>query len=217
MTGPRALTARFRNEQGFTLLETMLTLSILVIMLGIVFSAMRMGIRSWEKGDAAAGEFAAARAITSKLAREIGSAYPYRDMADGSDRVLFTGESAELGFVTVSPGHSGLPWGGARWVHYSLQGDILTVREKTVPSAGVLRGEGGSLTELDGKTDRLAFEYLGEDGWAESWSADDRKALPASIRVSITFTDGRKPVTKTVLVGAAGNISKDPALASPAR
>jgi len=217
MTGPRSLADRFRNEHGFTLLETLLTLSILVVMLGIVFSAMRMGIRSWEKGDAAAEEMAAVRAITSKLEREIGSAYPYRDMADGTDTVLFTGASEELGFVTVSPGHSGLPWGGARWVYYSLQGDILTVREKTIPSAGVFRDEGGALMELDRKIDRLAFEYLGEDGWENSWSADDRKALPSSVRVIITFTDGRKPVTKTALVGVAGTISKDTALASPAR
>ena len=217
MTGPRSLADRIRDEQGFTLLETLLTLSILVVMLGIVFSAMRMGIRSREKGDAAAEEMAAVRAITSKLEREIGSAYPYRDVADGTEMVLFTGGSNELGFVTASPGHTGLPWGGARWVHYSLSGDVLIIRENTIPSANVLRVDGGALMELDRKIDRLAFEYLGEDGWENSWSADDRKALPASIRVSVTFTDGRMPVTKTALVGAAGAISKDPAFASPAR
>jgi len=208
MTGPFTGRAA-RDERGFTLIETILTLSILVVMLGIVFSAMRMGIRSWEKGEAVAEEASAARAVTSKLAKEAGSLYPYRDMVDGSEVVLFTGENTELGFVTVSQGLSGLPWGGGKWVYYSLRADVLTVREKTVPSAGVLKDEGGRLTELDSGVDRVSFEYMGAGGWENIWNADDKQALPASIRVNISFRDGRKPIMEQVNVGLTGDMRKD--------
>ena len=38
------------GEGGFTLIETILTLSILVILLGLVLSSLRIGVMSWERG-----------------------------------------------------------------------------------------------------------------------------------------------------------------------
>lgn len=206
---------KFRDDRGFTLLETILTMVILVVMLGIVLSAMRIGIRSWEKGEAAAENAAAVRTITSRLSKEIGSAYPYKDRIDGADRVLFTGGPGTLGFVTVNPGLPGLPWGGAKWVYYSLSGGVFTVREKTVPEPGAFKDEGGRLVELDRNVAAVSFEYLGEDGWEKSWDAEYKKSLPASIRVNISFSDGRKGVTEPVLLGFTGNRQKDPAPSSP--
>ena len=201
------------DEPGFTLIETILTLAILSAMLVIVFSALRIGLMSWEKGEAAARDGSAIRTITSKLAKEIGSAYPYKDNIDGNVTVLFTGGSKELGFVTAAPGISGLPWGGAKWVYYSLRGDVLTVREKTVPSAGTLHDWGGRLTELDRGVDTLSFEYLGEDGWEKSWDVRDKETLPSSIRVNISFRDGKKAVSVPVMVELSGLRRKETAAA----
>jgi prepilin-type N-terminal cleavage/methylation domain-containing protein len=216
MTGAGGSIVReLRDERGFTLLETILTMVILVVILGIVLSAMRIGIRSWEKGEAAAEDAASIRAITSRLSKEIGSAYPYKDRTDGAVRVLFTGGPGALGFVTVSQGLPGLPWGGAKWVYYSVRDGVFTVREKTVPAAGALKDEGGRLNELDRDVAAVSFEYLGADGWEKSWDAEDKKALPASVRVSISFSDGRKAVTETALPGLTGHGPKEQAPPGP--
>jgi prepilin-type N-terminal cleavage/methylation domain-containing protein len=124
---------KFKEERGFTLVETIMTLVILVVLLGIVFAALRLGIRSWEKGEAATESSAARRTMTSKLAGDIGSAYPYNEKTDGGKAVLFIGGGADLGFVTASgSGLSGGPWGGAKWVYYSVpdrQGEDGPCRE----------------------------------------------------------------------------------------
>lgn len=210
MTGAGVSTGRERrDERGFTLIETILTLAILSAMLVIVFSALRIGLKSWEKGEAAAEDGAATRTITSKLAREISSAYPYKERKDGNVRVLFTGGSTELGFVTVAPGLPGLPWGGAKWVHYSRRDDVFTVREKTIPAADTEKDKGGRTTELDKGVDTLSFEYLGENGWEKSWDVEEEKSLPSSIRVNISYKDGRKPISATAAIGLSMQKKKE--------
>ncbi|MBI5236993.1 MAG: prepilin-type N-terminal cleavage/methylation domain-containing protein [Deltaproteobacteria bacterium] len=208
---------KYKEERGFTLVETIVTLVILVIILGIVLSAMRLGIRSWEKGEAVMENAAARRTITSKLAGEISSAYPYKEKTDGGETVLFIGGSKTIGFVTVSgSGLSGLPWGGAKWVYYSVRDGKLTVREKTVPGVDVEADEGGRLIELDEGVAGIAFEYLNKDEWEGSWDANEKKGLPTAVKIKVSFSDGRKAATETVPVGLTHDRQKVPGDGSPA-
>src|SRR3972149_6610878 len=65
------------GERGFTLIETLLATSILIMLLAILLSAFRLGIRSWEKGEAAVDSIAARRAILSRLPKDVGSMFQY--------------------------------------------------------------------------------------------------------------------------------------------
>lgn len=208
---------KFKEERGFTLVETIVTLVILVILLGIVLSAMRLGIRSWEKGEAVIENAGSKRTITSKLAGEISSAYPYKENTDGGEAVLFRGGSKTIGFVTINgSGLSGLPWGGAKWVYYSVRDGKLTVREKTVPGVNAGADEGGRLIELDRGVAAILFEYLGEGGWEGSWDANGKNGLPEAVRIKISFSDGRKAATETVSVGLTHDRQKEPGDEGPA-
>jgi prepilin-type N-terminal cleavage/methylation domain-containing protein len=202
---------KFKEDRGFTLVETIMTLAILVVLLGIVFSALRLGIRSWEKGEAVIESSAAKRTITSKFAGEIGSAYPYTEKTEGGSLVLFSGGQAALGFVTAGGyGLYGAPWGGAKWVYYSVRDGKLTVREKTVPAVNVRADEGGRLIELDEGVAAIAFEYLGEDGWVETWDAAGENGLPMAVKINISFNDGRKAATESVPLGMTHDPQKTP-------
>lgn len=191
-----------RRQGGFTLIEVVLALSILVILLGVLFSAIRLGIRSWEKGESAVEESAVRRYIATRLARDIGSMYPYIQNDGESAKYLFNGSADSFGFVTASERYAdNLPWGGARWVLYSAGDKGLMVAEKTVPSRDVEKPEGGSIFILSPQVKEIRFEYMGPDGWEKSWNADDKGRLPSSVRSSVTFKDGRAPLTLTVQVG----------------
>lgn len=206
------LRRKLKEESGFTLIETVLTMVILAAFLGIVFSAMRIGVKSWEKGEAVMEKASVKRTVTTKLAKDISSAYPYKEHTEEGDAVLFSGGSKTLGFVSVSgAGLPGLPWGGAKWVYYSVRDGKLTVREKTVPCSGVERDEGGRLIVLDRGVAGVSFEYLGGNGWERHWYAADQNGLPVSIRVNISFNDGRKAVTESVIVGLTHERQKKPA------
>lgn len=180
-----------KDERGFTLLETLLAVSILAMLLAIVLSAFRLGIRSWEKGEAAIDSSAARRAIVSRLSADAGSMYPYSQnsgQAAEAARPLFSAGNESLGFVTVTGGAS--PWGGAKWVYYSVDSAGLTVREKTVPAVDLNKNAGGALIELEGGVNGIRFEYLGPSGWEESWDIDLRKTLPGAIKATLSFRDG---------------------------
>ena len=153
------------GERGFTLIETLLATSILVMIIAIVLSAFRLGIRSWEKGEAAVDSTAARRAILSRLEKDAGSMYPYsqdsKTAKDGTAQ-LFTAAEGSLGFVTVSRSL-------AKRVYYSVDSTGLTVREKIVPTADPDSSEGGRLIELAPEVNGVRFEYLGPFGWEDYW------------------------------------------------
>jgi len=41
----------YRGNRGFTLLELLISLTILSLVTVLIFGAFRMGIRAWEKGE----------------------------------------------------------------------------------------------------------------------------------------------------------------------
>lgn len=199
-----------KGEGGFTLVETLLTLSILAVILVILFSSLRLGISSWEKGEARAEEAAEARMLASRLAVDIGSMYPYRKKGEAGEEYLFVGSGNALGFVTVSRagglGKRGTPWGGAKWVYYSVGEKGLTIREKPFLSEDVESDEGGRLIELGPGVREMRLEYMGEGGWEESWDADGKKSLPSAVRVHVLL-NGREAEKGFLFAVPVGNSS----------
>lgn len=190
------------REGGFTLIEVVLALSILVILLGILFSAVRLGISSWEKGESAIDDTTARRYIAARLSRDIGSMYPYIRKDGGTAEYLFKGSAGFLGFVTAAGRYGdGLPWGGARWVYYSAGDKGLTVGEKTVPSKDIWKHDEARTFLLSPEVKEISFEYKGPDGWEKSWDANDKMMLPSAVRSSVTFRNGKAPLTMTVSIG----------------
>lgn len=174
------------RERGFTLIETLLAMSILVMIIAIVLSAFRLGIRSWEKGEAAVDSTAARRAILSRLEMDAGSMYPYSqdsEIAKDGTAQLFSAAEGSLGFVTVSRSL-------AKRVYYSVDSTGLTVREKIVPTADPDASEGGRLIELAPEVNGVRFEYLGPSGWEDDWEGGQEKSLPNAVRAKFSFRDG---------------------------
>ncbi|MFQ5442188.1 MAG: prepilin-type N-terminal cleavage/methylation domain-containing protein [Thermodesulfobacteriota bacterium] len=199
-----------RDERGFTLIETILSLSILVVMIGLVLSSLRLGQKSWEKGEEALEDAAARRFIVRRLSADVGSMYLYMENGDGRDTYLFNAKENEFGFVTVkSAAGKEMPWGGASFVIYSAGENGLTVTEKTVPVALTAKEQAGRSLELDPGISRVRFEYLGEKGWARRWDAESIKRLPRAVRVEFIFRDDRSPLVVTVPVGVTYSPSTD--------
>jgi general secretion pathway protein J len=87
-----------KSTQGFTLLELLVSLSIMGLMATIIFGSLNLGIRSWERGnqmtDSAQEEVFAWHLVS----RQIRSAYPFR----GEENSLyFKGEKYELSFIST--------------------------------------------------------------------------------------------------------------------
>lgn len=180
------------GERGFTLIETLLSLSILGVLVVLLLSAMRLGIRSWEKGEASVEETSVRRHLFSKLTSEMASVYPYSFKDEGKKQYAFRGDSESLGFVTASPSNRpGRPDGGLKWVSYSLRDGGLFMREKIITSENLMEENGGYLSELEPDVKKISFEYKGSSGWEKTWDTESKKELPKAIKVLVNFRDGK--------------------------
>ncbi|MFQ5900827.1 MAG: type II secretion system protein GspJ [Thermodesulfobacteriota bacterium] len=197
------------SNRGFTLIEVVIATTILGMLLLIILSAMRLGIKSWEKGDAIVDEIGTLRLVASRLSSEIGSMYPYIQKDEEGETFLFVGNDDEVGFVTTDEsGNIGMPRGGTRWVHYSVTDSVLTVREKIIPSQDIMEDSGGQLIELDTSVESIDFEYLGDGGWQGEWDADSEKDIPRGIKVTLSFKGEDVPFVMTMPIRALSGIKK---------
>ena len=59
------------GQFGFTLMEVLLSLSILSIILVVILGALRIGVRAWEKGENVLSVQQRARTILDQLSRQL--------------------------------------------------------------------------------------------------------------------------------------------------
>jgi len=180
------------SKQGFTLIEVLVALTILSMVLSIIFAAMRLGIRSWEKGSEIEENAQDIRTLTTRMSSEIGSMYPYIISVNGVKTYAFQGEREQLGFVTTNENAmADLPRSGTKWVYYFLDSDKgLVVREKILPDSSVMEEKDGRLVEVEPSVEEIRFQYLDTSNWEDKWDANDKKGLPEAVRVNLTFDKG---------------------------
>lgn len=195
---------RKTDQNGFTLLEVALAISISSLLLAIAVLSLRIGIKAWEKGGRGAADVLFQRSIAAALSREIGSAYPYVQ-TDGDRRsYLFKGSDKGLCFVTSSA--RGSSFGGTALLCYSASERGLALTMRTVPLKDFDSTENGRELELWPDAG-ASFGYLGKNGWEGSWDADEKKALPLAVKASVSLEGKNTGVELIVPVnaGAAGD------------
>jgi len=184
------------GKRGFTLLELMLSLAIMGLVLLIIFGALRIGTRAWEKGEKDVAVHQRQRAVLGLLSRQIASACIY-EIKMGDDTFNFKGSEGTMEFVSRSPIVPGALT-GVVFVKYMVQegdGDgkkQLNLYEK---DAGFLKeedvenqSEEDLFTLISGLQD-LQFEYLkgGEDksetDWQASWDPSEKTGLPLAVKI----------------------------------
>jgi hypothetical protein len=194
-----------RSDGGFTLLEIMLALVITAGIFLLLFSALRLGHRSQEKGMERDEISQHIRILNDRLAWLIRGAYPYSIKIEGEETLQFEGSAGSLGFVTTSTDiYSEDPEdaAGLKWVTIYSDGGGLRMKERIFFMGGETAGEEEKELVLDPDVTGIAFKYLdlggaGEGGeeaeeegdiWVEVWDTEEKDYLPAAIKADITLT-----------------------------
>jgi len=194
---------------GFTLLELMLSLAILGIVLLIIFGALRIGTRAWEKGEKDIAVHQRQRAVLGLLSREIASACIY-EIKLGEDGFYFKGSESTMEFVSRGPIVPGALT-GVVFAKYKVQeGDAQGKKELGLyeKDAGFLKEEDlenndDFLTLISG-LEALRFEYLkeGDDGaepqWQAVWDPSEKKGLPLAVKIVMKQDSETAPITLVV-------------------
>jgi general secretion pathway protein J len=216
---------RVRGTSGFTLIELVVTMTILGLMLLMIGGAMRLGSSSWARGEEKAETYQKRRIVFNLLSQQMKSSLPYKIKAQKAeaDYLAFLGASDSLRFVSTYSLKAKRPE-GLVFVIYQVEdgnsyGKVLRVYEKRVLNKDFMEEtpDGDQfLTLLDGLSE-IGFEYLEEGDekesageWVESWDAKEKKMLPLQVRVVMKWKDKKSPeVTLPTLVSLPTRVYDD--------
>ena len=194
--------------RGFTLVEVMITLTILGFILLMIFGVFRLGLSAWEKGETLKDDQQRARITSQLIARQVKSIVPYKiktRKAEG-DYLAFEGKARSVKFVSTLPLKVGQSQGFV-YVIYEFQnngkGDgTLLLYEQRVLNRDFMKDppkEDAGILLME-RLQEVRFEYYREEDaqkneageWVEEWNAQEIRELPRAMRITVVSKKGEK-------------------------
>jgi len=186
-----------KRSAGFTFLEVIISLTIMVLVTVVTYGTLRLAVRAAEQGEKRKEENQRMRAALSLIRRQLKSAYPYPIQDQGESFIYFIGEREGVSFISsVSRPEAG----GFEKVTYVLQGQgkdkELWVRTSTpVLPADLIEGREGALSQealVFSGVEEISWEYLWEieeveiwrREWRQEWSGKEERTIPKAVRVT---------------------------------
>jgi len=185
------------DNRGFTLLELLISLTILSLITLLVFGAFHIGIRAWAKGERNIDGQQRERIVLDLMKSQLAS-IPV-DTVKGDKALALKGDSKSLKFVSnvhLVPGNKF----GMVYVKYRVEeaedgGKFLSLSERNV----VLMGKDADMDNSDDLFIELlrgadvAFKYLkkkdmGEETqqWQDTWDPENDPGFPIAVRLTLT-------------------------------
>jgi general secretion pathway protein J len=216
--GQERLKGRFRKRMvgarinvslssGFTLLEVIVTLTILGFVILMISGTFRLGLSSWEKGDSIKEDYQKVRMISQLVSRQLKSLVPYRirtEKAEGN-YLAFDGRAQSLRFVSALPIKAKRPEGFV-YVVYQFKDEggkkgRLVLYEQRALNRDFFEDDlkEDSAVTLFGGISQVRFEYYREadkeksrtEEWVEEWNAKEEKQMPKAVRMTVTYWNNR--------------------------
>lgn len=188
-----------RPSAGFTLIEVLVSLSLLAFALALTFGTLRGATGSSERAEQVAQRDERLRAVQGFLRRQLEMALPIAFEFDQSsgEATLFRASSSKVEFVANMPGY--LSRGGPYLQTLSLvhgeHGLQLQFSSQLLTTEGALKDERAPEVLLDGiREARFYVRGLDENArpgeWQGSWAQTSQ--LPPMIKLDVRFEDGHK-------------------------
>lgn len=191
-------------QRGFTLLETVVALTLLAVMLAMLFAGLRTGVRAWESGTGRGDRADQALLAYSFLRKELSAAFPWRFKDPLAVRLAFAGERETLRFVSMRPADLG--GGGLAFVAFAFEpgkgaqkaGRLVMQRAFAAAAYTDFSPVEGAerFALLEGVT-AARFEYFGAENdtaapaWSDKWDA--RTRLPSHVRLHLELGETKLP------------------------
>jgi prepilin-type N-terminal cleavage/methylation domain-containing protein len=182
--------SRNPHEVGFTLVEVMVSLVIMLIVVTVAFAGFRVGLNAWERGNRAVDEMDRRNNVERLLRRQLAVAVPMQLKIGQDSAVMFRGNSQRLEFISDYSFVDGP--GDLRKVDYASQDGLFLYGETAL--FGYVPQDIEPLPDRQVATfKQISFEFLesGQRGpaWVSEWKIG--QGIPPAVRIHLdsdTFT-----------------------------
>lgn len=175
------------NNNGFTLLELMLSIGMISVIVLITMGVMRLGYRSVDKGEEKIQSIERIRHSLYIMDSQIQSMFPLRSEKDGERTYYFKGEREFMQFATNYS-----IWKGMQgYVIVSYMAKDENGKKSIYASEKIIGTDNEKDVRLLTGIDSIYFEYferdiLEEEGkWVGKWT--DNTKFPEKVRVHIAY------------------------------
>jgi len=210
-----------RTDSGSTLIELLISITIVGVILVIIMGAFRIGIRAWETGEKGVESDQRQQIVLSIIKRQLSSACWYRAIIDEKETYYFRGDGQSIDFISntnVVPGNNT----GFVRVSYIIRSDgeaggqRLEIVEQSV--AVVSKEEVSDdppdpadrvFYEIIKDVYSISFEYLNKleneseaeeeeeviFQWQPEWHDESDTGLPVAVKCILQMDEQSRPVT----------------------
>ena len=213
MTWATGAYGREHLDDGFTLLELLVAMTLLGLLMVMLFGSLRFGVRAWESADTRLSSVDEMRLAQGFLRREIEHAYPLFDLSDPtSPHVDFDASEMTLRFLSSAP--DSLASAGRAFIEIMTRPEgaktnlVVNIWPELVwPDSDDTDDEEVLLEDVQ----TVDFAFYGKETpssseeWLDHWP--NKYELPRLIRISVRFPPGDSRVWPDLIV--APRISVD--------
>lgn len=198
-----------RPDTGSTLIELLISITIVGMILVIIMGAFRIGIRAWETGERDIESFQRQQIVLSMLKRQLSSAVLQPIEIEDRRPFVFSGDEEILDFISGVSLIPGDDFGNVR-VTYRISRDyetdhyLLEIAERNFLTGGLDQPidalDDDMIYELIGNAYDIRFEYLkatvpGEAyDWQPRWDEETDAGLPVAVRCVLQMDEKKPPV-----------------------
>jgi general secretion pathway protein J len=177
-------------QRGFTLLELVIAITLMGLVLVVLYSGLRLGLNSWDRGEQQADASNRQRLALEFLRRQLAQSMTVYRTNDKQERtVVFTGQPNLIEFVApmrIEAGQSGL-----YRLRLELANSQLQIRFRPYSPHDPITGNERELVVLDGVS-ALEWAYFGPERdydpepprWRPDWVSSERR--PQLVRLNLT-------------------------------
>jgi len=198
----------FRSDKGSTLIELLISISIVAVILVIIMGAFRIGIRAWEKGERDVESFQRQQIVLSIIKRQISSICRRPIAIKGGESFVFSGDEKLIDFISMVSIIPGNDIGNVRVTYRVSRNDENDLYHLEIAERNFLTGgadetidmlDDDIIHELISDVYEIQFEYLkmaqGEKGeWQSVWNEGDEAGLPAAVKCILQMDEKKPPV-----------------------
>lgn len=208
-----------REENGFTLLELIISLTILTIIIVLVFSTIRIGIKAWETGNKRVDFLYRVKYLVDLMEKEIHSIHPYYYSKDANKKekiLAFQGSQNSIRFISSLDSSNPSSPGGLREISFYIEKNVendkteLIMTERAVQSDRPFRTNNQKKARsvvLSSFISNIKFRYfmVNKDSigkWLNSFTPGEGNSsgtkLPRAIEITLSVETDKKGINKKI-------------------